>query len=152
PAAIEKIRGLVGEWSGTYEWSGARTDKGEMNAVYSLTGNGSAVIESLSVGSEPSMSSIYHLDLDDLRVTHYCAARNQPRLRARTIDLPKGLLEFEFVDATNMRSADAPHVHGLELHFDADDRLTIVFLFRSGAQVSRETILLHRGKRQGAAA
>lgn len=103
-AALTQLRGLAGEWEGSYVWSGARTATGTMNVTYYETGNGSAVVENLTVDGVPSMTSVYHLDGADLRMTHYCGAQNQPRLRARTIDLAKGILDFDFVDATNLRS------------------------------------------------
>ena len=40
-AALAKIRGLAGEWSGTYEWSGGRTGAGTLSVAYSVTGRGS---------------------------------------------------------------------------------------------------------------
>ena len=146
-AAFEKLLALEGQWSGSYEWSGARTDRGSMDATYSITGNGSAVVENLTVDGKPLMTTVYHLDGDALRMTHYCAARNQPRLRARTIDLSRGVVEFDFVDATNLRSADAPHVHGFEIHFVNDDHIQLVFLFHAGEQRSRETVDLKRVQR-----
>jgi len=75
-----------------------------MAATYHVTGNGSAVIEELIVDGKPSMTSAYHLDKDDLRMTHYCAAANQPRLKASSIDLSKNLIRFDFVDITNLAS------------------------------------------------
>jgi hypothetical protein len=47
-----------------------------------LTGNGSALVESLIMGGVPTMTTVYHLDEADLRMTHYCGAKNQPRLKA----------------------------------------------------------------------
>src|SRR5580693_3952604 len=114
-AALTRLRGLAGEWEGSFEWTGARTATGRISATYSETGNGSAVVENLAVDGVPSMTSVYHLDSGDLRMTHYCAAQNQPRLKARQIDIAKGILDFEFLDATNLRSPDSPHVSGLEL-------------------------------------
>jgi len=52
------------------------------------------------------MTSAYHLDKEDLRMTHYCAAGNQPRLKAGSIDLSKNLFRFDFVDITNLASPD----------------------------------------------
>jgi hypothetical protein len=98
-AALAQLRGLAGEWEGSFEWTGARTATGKMNATYYSTGNGSAVVENLTVDGVPSMTSVYHLDGADLRMTHYCAAQNQPRLKARQIDLAKGILDLDFVDA-----------------------------------------------------
>ena len=143
-AALAKIRSLAGEWEGPFEWTGARTGSGTMRVSYSLTGYGSAVVENLSTGGDPSMTSVYHLDGADLRMTHFCGAQNQPRLKASRIDLTQGAVDFSFVDITNLKSPDAPHVNGAELRFIDADHITLTFLFESGAQKSRERIVLKR--------
>ena len=145
-AAFERLRTLVGEWEGTFAWSGARKDSGAMNASYYVTGNNSAVVENLMMGGVPSMTTVYHLDGDDLRMTHYCAARNQPRLKATQIDNAQGFVNFSFVDATNLSSPDAPHVHGLEFRFLDANHITLTFLFQSGSKEGRELIALSRVK------
>jgi len=142
--ALAKIRALAGDWEGTLEWTGARTGTGTMKASYYLTGYGSAVVEFLSGDGPPSMTSVYHLDGADLRMTHYCGAQNQPRLKAKRIDLAQGAVDFEFVDITNLRSPDAPHVYGAELRFGDADHMTLTFLFEGGGQKSRERIELKR--------
>ena len=146
-AALARLRGLSGEWEGSFEWSGARKGSGAMNAIYSLTGHGSAVVESLVTGGESAMTSVYHLDGADLRLTHFCGAQNQPRLKARTIDLGRGVVDFAFVDATNLRSPAAGHVHGLEIRLVDDDHITLTLLFEGGGQKSRERIALKRLRR-----
>jgi hypothetical protein len=93
-AALKQMRALAGAWEGTFEWTGARSGGGNMSATYSLTGNGSAVVEDLSVDGVRSMTSVYHLDGADLRMTHYCGAQNQPRLKAQRIDIPRGAVDF----------------------------------------------------------
>jgi hypothetical protein len=142
--ALVQMKALTGNWSGTFQWTGGRTDSGSMNATYYVTGNGSAVVENLITGSTPVMTSVYHLDGRDLRMTHFCGAQNQPRLKARRIDLDHGAIDFDFVDATNLRSPDAPHVHGLEIHLIDPNHLTLTFLFQSGSVESREEINLKR--------
>ena len=143
-AGLEQIRTLAGDWEGTFEWTGARSGAGKMSATYSLTGNGSAVVEDLTVDGVRSMTSVYHLDGADLRMTHYCGAQNHPRLKAQRIDIPRGAVDFAFVDATNLRSPDAPHVHGFEMRFLDRDHILLTFLFQSGRQNSRERIQLAR--------
>jgi hypothetical protein len=144
-AALAQLRTLAGDWEGPLQWSGARTGTGHVNASYYVTGNGSSVVENLAMdGTVPSMTTVYHLDGADLRMTHFCAAQNQPRLKASTIDLAKGILDFDFVDATNMASPDAPHVHGLELRLLSPDHITVTFLFQAGEKRSREFIDLKR--------
>jgi hypothetical protein len=143
-AALAQLRSLAGEWEGPLEWTGARTGTGKVNATYYETGNGSAVVENLAMDGVLSMSSVYHLDGSDLRMTHYCGAQNQPRLKARRIDVAKGILDFDFVDATNLRTPDAPHVYGLEMRLLNADHITITFLFEGGGKQSREFIDLKR--------
>ncbi len=142
--ALGQIKALIGNWSGTFQWTGGRNDNGSMNATYYVTGNGSAVVENLMNESTPVMTSVYHLDGPDLRMTHFCGAQNQPRLKARRIDLEHGAIDFDFVDATNLRSPDAPHVHGLEIRLIDPNHLTLTFLFQSGSVESREEINLKR--------
>ena len=144
--AFDQIKALIGNWSGTFQWTGGRSDSGSMNATYYVTGNGSAVVENLMNDSTPVMTSVYHLDGGDLRITHFCAAQNQPRLKARRIDLDHNAIDFDFVDATNLRSPDAPHVHGLEIRLVDADHLTLTFLFQSGSVESREEINLKRSE------
>ncbi len=82
--AFGQLKSLAGDWEGTYEWTGTGAG-GSMTATYSLSGNGSAVVETLTMGGVPGMTSVYHLDGADLRMTHFCAAQNQPRLKAHRI-------------------------------------------------------------------
>jgi hypothetical protein len=149
-AALAKLRGLAGEWSGTYEWSGARNGGGTLSVAYSVTGRGSAVIETLIQEGEPTMTSVYHLDGADLRMTHYCGSQNQPRLKSSRIDPERGEIDFAFVDVTNLASPAAGHVHGAEIRMPDPDRLTIVFLFLAGDQKSTERIELRRASRKAA--
>ena len=144
-AAMEKLRGLAGEWEGPFEWTGARSDKGTMHASYFVTGRGSAVVETLSEpGGAPTMSTVYHRDGADLRLTHFCGAQNQPRLKAARIDPAQGALDFDFVDATYLASHDAPHVTGLQVRFLGPDRLNLTFRFEAGGKLSYERIDLTR--------
>ena len=142
--ALTQMKALTGNWSGTFQWTGGRNDSGSMNATYYVTGNGSAVVENLLNESTPVMTSVYHVDGRDLRMTHFCGAQNQPRLKARRIDLDHGAIDFEFVDATNLRSLDAPHVHGLEIRLIDTNHLRLTFLFQTDSVESREEINLKR--------
>ena len=144
PSALSQLKTLAGNWEGVFEWTGARSGNGAMKATYYTTGNGSALVENLIMENAPVMTSVYHLDGADLRMTHFCGAQNQPRLKARQIDLPKGIIDFDFVDITNLRAPDAPHVRGLEMRLIDPNHLTITFLFQSGAKESREKIALKR--------
>jgi hypothetical protein len=142
--ALAQIASLSGDWEGSFEWTGGRTSRGAMNASYFTTGNGSAVVENLIVEGAPVMTTVYHTGGADLRMTHYCAARNQPRLKASKIDLANGAIDFTFVDATNLSGPGAPHVTGLEIRFGDDDHVVLTFLFEGGGRPARERISLRR--------
>jgi hypothetical protein len=146
--AFQKLSALVGDWEGPYEWTGGRAG-GTLKASYYLTGNSSALVENLIMEGVPTMTSVYHLDNGDLRMTHFCAAKNQPRLRAEKIDLAKDTIEFGFVDVTNVTSLAAPFVHGLDVQLLGPDRLELTFHFEAAGKKSEEHILL---KRAGSAA
>jgi len=142
--ALARLAALTGDWKGTAVWTGGRSGSYAMDATYSTTGAGSAVVETLTQDGVAVMTTVYHLDGADLRMTHYCGARNQPRLKASKIDLARGAIDFAFVDATNLASPDAPHVTGLEVRFGDADHLTITFQFEGGGKPARETISFHR--------
>jgi hypothetical protein len=143
-AALDKLRGLAGNWEGTFTWSGGRNATGRMGAQYYTTGNGSAVVENLTQDGVPSMTSVYHLDGADLRLTHFCAAQNQPRLKATAVDPDKGEITFSFVDITNLRSPSSGHVEGLEIRFIAPNHVALRFHFKSGDTDSQELVDLQR--------
>jgi hypothetical protein len=148
--ALEQLKSLAGDWEGTAEWTGDRTGNYPLNAAYYVTGNGSALVENLISEGVPNMTSVYHLDADDLRATHFCGAQNQPRLKAQRIDLDHGIIDFGFVDITNLRSPHAPHVHGLEIRLIDSNHITVTFLFQSGGKESRERISLQRVEKKPA--
>ena len=79
-------------------------------STYHVTAAGSAVVEVLFPGTDHEMVTVYYQDGDDLLLTHYCAAGNQPRMKCRAGSDPNQLA-FEFVDATNMRSMRDRHMH-----------------------------------------
>ena len=140
--ALQPFRAAAGHWTGKSEWSGARTGGGPMTATYYETGAGSAVVENLETDGVPMMTTVYHLDGPDLRATHFCAARNQPRLKASSVT--SDTVDFDYVDATNLASAGAPHVAGLQVHFVDASHLVLTFRFHSAKGDSLEKITLAR--------
>jgi hypothetical protein len=141
--SFNAIKGLVGDWEGTFEWIGTNRT-GQMNARYYLTGNGSAVVEDLISNGTPNMTTVYHLDAADLRATHYCAAGNQPRLKATSADESNKSIKFEMVDITNLAKPEAGHVRDLELRLTSPNHLTILFTFVGAGKESVEKIELTR--------
>lgn len=144
-AFFARLKALTGEWSGSVEWTGARTGTGSMRARYHLTGNGTAVVEDLlGEDATPVMTSVYHMDGADLRLTHYCGAGNQPRLKASSADPAAGVVRFAFVDVTNLARPEAGHVRGVELQLHDERRLTLTFTFSAAGKEAYERIELER--------
>jgi hypothetical protein len=106
--AFDKIRTLAGSWEGTVAGK-------KVSANYKVMSAGSAVML-VQEGDDPSdeMVTVFHPDNKDLMVTHYCSAKNQPRMRMLPGTDPN-VIKFEFLDATNLPSPNLPHMVGLTL-------------------------------------
>jgi hypothetical protein len=137
------IKALSGDWQGSYERIG-KNRKGPMDARYYLTGNGTAVVEDLIMDGNPNMTTVYHLDGADLRATHYCAAGNQPRLKAISTDADNKVVKFHMVDITNLPTPEAGHIRDLELRLTSANQITILFTFVGSSKESVERIELAR--------
>jgi hypothetical protein len=117
-AGFEKLKSLAGEWEGK------ATDGKTVKATYKVTSGGSALAETLQTEGEPEMLTVYHLDGGHLMMTHYCSLANQPRMRAAAFSGDPKSLDFQYVGATNLAKADAPHMHHLVIAFDDSDHVT----------------------------
>ncbi len=137
-AVFDKFRALSGDWEGTVAWSGQPPSK--IGAHYHVTGNRSAVVEDLT----NDMTSVYYLDGSDLRMTHFCAAQNQPRLKADSFGRNNNSITFSFVDITNLRSPSAGHVQGLDVEFLAPDHIKLQFHFVADGKERDELLDLRR--------
>jgi len=124
------IRGLTGNWEG-------KTQMGDpVQVSYRVTGGGSAVmseIVSQMNGKSEDMISMFHMDGDRRLLTHYCAAGNQPRMKASASADGK-TITFDFVDATNLPSADAPHMHRVVFNFIDPNHHTEEWHFVAGGK------------------
>jgi hypothetical protein len=116
---LEALKGLAGEWVEVGK-DGKPTDK--VISSIRVTAGGSAVQETLFPGGDKEMVTMYHLDGDDLILTHYCMLGNQPRMRAEPgTDVNK--IAFKFVGGTNLKSNDEHHMHQATLTIEGKDRL-----------------------------
>ncbi|HET9225022.1 MAG TPA: hypothetical protein VFR31_00020 [Thermoanaerobaculia bacterium] len=110
PAAswLKRLKSLEGEWKGT-------TPAGKpVKLSYKSIAGGSAVMEVFSFADKPdsiSMYTIYHLDGEQLMLTHYCVSNNQPRMRAELPGSDPNVVRFAFVDATNLPKPEAGHMN-----------------------------------------
>lgn len=117
-AAFDKLKALAGDW---IDLDGAFGMKGKVAVSYRVTGGGSTVVETLFVGLPHEMTTVYHRDGRHVVLTHYCAAGNQPRMRATTTD--GRTLEFDFDGGTNLDPAKDGHMHSGRIEFLDGDRI-----------------------------
>ena len=141
---FEQMLKLEGEWEGSYEWTDGRSGGGAMRIRYTVTGAGSALIEDL-INEEgvATMTTVYHLSGEDLRMTHYCAARNQPRLKSSLFSEAPPAAEFQLVDVTGLTKYGSVQAFRIEI-VDAD-HLNLRFTFAGNPKTSGvENIRLKR--------
>src|SRR6266853_6647716 len=104
--AFEKLKALVGHWE---------TDKTNMNKAtldLELTSGGTAVIEKFRMveeGKPVEMITLYYLDGDQIKLTHYCMTGNQPTMRGTYAPETK-TLKFTLESITNLKSGDSGHM------------------------------------------
>jgi hypothetical protein len=114
-----ELKKLIGDW---YEAGkdGKPTDK--LVSSIRVTSAGTAIEETLFPGGDHEMVTMYHLDGDDLMLTHYCALGNQPRMKAEPGSDAKRIV-FKCVGATNLKSEDEQHMHQATLTIADGDHL-----------------------------
>jgi hypothetical protein len=115
--------------------------------VYRVTSGGSAVVETVFAGSDHEMVTVYHLDGDDLVLTHYCMLGNQPRMKAERGSDPKKSV-FKFAGGTNIKPDSDLHMHEAVFEFIDDDHFTSSWtLYRDGKPATVAKIDLRRVKK-----
>jgi|SRR5579862_420659 len=140
PAAFDQLKALTGTWQGK-----SSDGKLAMKASYEVYGNGTAVVETLSGMGESPMVTVYYPDGPQVMLTHYCTMGNQPRLRTTGAGGGKQL-SFAFVDATNMKSPDEAHMHGLEITFADRDHFSQRWTMKKDGKDIGDTFTFERTK------
>jgi hypothetical protein len=117
--SLERLKQLAGEWRGTVAEDGS-----PMAVTYEVTSGGTAVLERLFPGTPHEMLTLYHLDGDDLVLTHYCASGNQPRMRlVRSAGTDPLELAFDYAGGSNIDPATDAHMHSARMWIRGADRL-----------------------------
>lgn len=121
-SAFARLKTLAGEWQ-------AGTKEGKAHISYQLVAGGTALLERESMEGMPPMLTVYYLDGDRLLLTHYCMAGNQPRMQEQRFDANTGEIEFAFLDATNLASPGAGHMHNAKIHLIDQNHLVSEWQF-----------------------
>jgi hypothetical protein len=120
-AAFEQLKTLAGEWQ-------AESQHGRSQVTYEVIANGSVLVERDVMPGHGEMITTYHLDGDQLVLTHYCTAGNQPHMVAERYDRGNGQLDFGFVSAGNLRPG-AGHMHNARFHLLSANRFEAAWDF-----------------------
>lgn len=130
--AFTKLVSLEGDWRRK------EAPESKLTIRFERTAGGTTLMETWLSGTKPHSLTVYHLDGDALIATHYCPQGNQPRLKMKP-SVSANTIEFDYWDATNLKSLDHNHQHGLS--FDLSDiEKTLVrgetYLSKDGPDVS----------------
>jgi hypothetical protein len=147
--AFKRIKTLAGTWKGQISGEHQKEEedhhKGEKTVTYKLTGAGSALVETQFPGEPHEMVSVYHLDGDDLRMTHYCAMGNQPRVKLDRVHSTPDQLIFVFDGGTNLDPQKDTHIHGVTITFHKDGKVDSAWEgYQGGKSAGTTTFALSR--------
>ena len=130
---FDRMKALAGEWEAT-------TPEGKTRVTFQVISNGTALMETMV---KEKMVSVYHPDGNSILMTHYCAAGNQPRMRAQ---ISRGdTLAFEFVDVANVKGAEG-HMQRVVIKFQDANHLIEEWTWKEGGKETTAAFNLQRVK------
>ncbi len=125
-AAFEQLKSLAGHW----ETEAPSREKATLDLE--LTAGGTAVIERAHItdaGKTVEMITLYYLDGEQLKMTHYCMTGNQPTMHGIYAPDTK-TLTFEYEGATNLKTPNDGHMHHAVYTFIDNDHFKTAWTFR----------------------
>ena len=137
-AAFEKLKTLAGDW---VEVEPKMGPAGHVAESYRLTGAGSALVSTLAGGTPHEMVSVWHRDGNDLVMTHYCAAQNQPRMRAKTVT--GNVIALDFDGGTNVDPAKDMHIHAVRIEILGPDEMRETWIGWKDGKPEEPPLVLH---------
>ncbi|HSE39411.1 MAG TPA: hypothetical protein VLH08_01485 [Acidobacteriota bacterium] len=116
--AFEQLSSLVGEWKG-------QQDGIDVTLTYTLTADGSTLMEEFRPVKGPVMMTMFTVDGDHLIATHYCSAGNQPQMVTQPITEPLNkTVVFSLAHVTGMTTPEDWHNTGLKVLLEDSDHFT----------------------------
>ncbi len=144
-ADLERMKGLIGAWQGFEEKDGSKED---VFVEYSVSANGSIVVEKLFPGTSKEMMTVYSDKGGKMTLTHYCMLGNQPQMELISSDDKK--MVFDLIAGISIDPSKDTHMHSLILNFPSENELTHEWtMYEAGKQSS---IVTFHFKRSGASA
>lgn len=105
-SAFEYLKSLAGDW----QKLGNEKDHDGSAVSFRVTAAGSTVIQTYGPGQPHEMISVYHLDGDQLLMTHYCSLKNAPKMKFEKTGRP-GEIKWAFNGGTNFDPQVDAHAH-----------------------------------------
>src|SRR5437867_678707 len=139
--AFDRLAALKGKWSGEQEGV-------KVSLIYTLTANGSALMEEFRPEKGPVMITMFTVDGDHLIATHYCSAKNQPQMVTSAITDAQKPLAFSLARITGLKSPDDWHNTGLTVTQEENDHLTQEWTYQSKGKTGK-TVFRYTRVRQG---
>jgi hypothetical protein len=101
---------------------------------FAVSSGGSAVVETMFPGTPHEMTNMYTLDGNSLVMTHYCAAGNQPHMRAS--ELRSGELAFTSFGVSDLASPNDSYMADMTITFIDDTRVNETWRGLAGGEES----------------
>jgi len=136
----DRLKALVGIWQRTDSSTPASK---AFRIRYRLISADTALVEEFGDPAKQPTQTVFHLDGDRLLATHYCAQGNQPRLQLRT-GRSNDVQVFDFLDATNLRSAADSHLVRLAFRWPDPDHLVREEVYATNGREETSTLVLER--------
>jgi hypothetical protein len=147
---FERLKSLEGTWHGTPEGSGAAEEEAKEVAQvvheFRVSANGTVVMETMGPDTPYEMINMYHVDGEELVLTHYCAGGNQPIMRLDREKSTADKLVFDFAGGTNLNPETDPHIHAAELHLDEGKLKSAWTSYMNGEEAGGMTFHLARAE------
>jgi len=139
--AFDRLATLKGQWSGEQEGV-------KISLIYTLTANGSALMEEFRPERGAVMITMFTVDGDHLIATHYCSAKNQPQLMTSAITDVQKPLAFSLARISGLKSPDDWHNTGLTVIQEDNDHLTQEWTYQSKQKSGKRTFRYTRVRRE----
>jgi len=122
--AFARLASLQGKWQGL-------ADGTNTTLIYTLTANGSALMEQCRPENGLEMITMFTVEGDHLLATHYCSTKNQPQMATPAITDAEKPLAFSLVRITGLKSADDFHNTALTVTREDNEHLTQEWLYEA---------------------
>lgn len=148
-SVFEHLKSLEGTWTGTPEGKGEAEAEAEAMPdtvhEFEVSAGGTVVMETMAPDSDHEMINMYHVDGDDLVLTHYCAGGNQPQMRLDREASTADNLVFAFSGGTNLDPALDQHIHSANIRMLENGGIDSIWhAYAGGEQVGEMAVHLTR--------